>query len=94
MPHGNLSNSSGTGNQVEMSAATIAFLRSMMREEIAHGIGEVEARVVPAVDETFQQLQCQIASEREARVHLEDRIRRLEQRMVTVWCNKWTNQSL
>ena len=78
-PHGNLSNSSGTGNQVEMSAATIAILRSMMREEIAHGMGEVEARVVRAVDETFQQLQSQIASEREARVHLEDRIRRLEQ---------------
>ena len=71
MPHG----SSGTGNQVEMNAATRAILRSMMREEIAHGMGEVEARVVRALDETAQQLQSQIANEREARVHLEDRIR-------------------
>ena len=75
MPHGNLSNSSGTSNQVEMNAATIAILRSMMRGEIAHSMGEVEAHVVRALDETAQQLQSQIANEREARVHLEDRIR-------------------
>ena len=49
-----LTHSSGSNvNQVEMSAATLSALRAMMREELALGIMDVEARLTRTVEDSF-----------------------------------------
>ena len=65
-------------NKVEMSAATIAALRSMMREEFKHGMAEMETMLAGKIDASVGELRKEIASERDARQHLEERISRLE----------------
>ena len=65
-------------NKVEMSAATIAALRFMMREEFRHGMAEMETMLAGKIDASVGELRKEIASERDARQHLEERISRLE----------------
>lgn len=65
-------------NKVEMSAATIAALRSMMREEFRHGMAEMETMLAGKIEASVGELRQEIASERDARQHLEERIRQLE----------------
>eukprot|EP00434_Breviolum_minutum_P031768 symbB.v1.2.028095.t1/scaffold2943.1/size66754/1 len=65
-------------NKVEMSAATIAALRSMMREEFKHGMTEMETMLAGKIDASVGELRKEIASERDARQHLEERILCLE----------------
>ena len=77
-----LTHSSGSNvNQVQMSAATLSALRAMMREELALGIMDVEARLSRTMENIFGRLHTQIASEREERQQLEDRVRQLEQKL-------------
>ena len=65
-------------NKVEMSAATIAALRSMMREEFKHGMAEMETMLASKIENSVGELRKEIASERDARQHLEERISHLE----------------
>ena len=67
-------------NKVEMSAATIAALRSMMREEFKHGMAEMETILASKIENSVGELRKEIASERDARQHLEERISHLEQK--------------
>ena len=54
-------------SRVEMSAATIAALRSMMREEFKHGMAEMETMLASKIENFVGELQ-----------HLEERISHLE----------------
>ena len=64
--------------KVEMSAGTIAALRAMLREEINHGMADVEGRLAQKLEENFGQLKTEINAERAARQVLEERVRQLE----------------
>ena len=79
----NSQSSGGANHQVEMSAATITTLRTMMREEMAYAIGDVEGRFTRRVDESLERLHQQITAEGAARAKLEDRVLQLEQRSST-----------
>lgn len=70
-------------SKVEMSAATIAALRAMMREEIRAGMLEVEERMATKCDEAIRNMQQDIAEEREARKVLEERVKVLEANQAT-----------
>eukprot|EP00434_Breviolum_minutum_P038741 symbB.v1.2.034380.t1/scaffold4427.1/size39785/3 len=69
--------------KVEMSAGTIAALRAMLREEINHGMADVEGRLAKKLEDNFGQLKTEIDAERDARQVLEERVRRLEKRPPT-----------
>eukprot|EP00435_Cladocopium_sp_Y103_P048217 s1031_g14.t1 len=64
---------------VEMSAANILTLRTMMREELSNTLGEVESRITANVAATMEELQQEFKKERAARAKLEQRIQKLEQ---------------
>ena len=65
-------------SKVEMSAATIAALRAMMREEIKNGMLEMEDRFSNKLQQAVGNMKEEVKVEREARQQLEERIARLE----------------
>ena len=67
-------------NKVEMSAATIAALRMMMREEFANGMNDMESRLSGRSDTALHEVRAEVAYERDARRQLEERVRQLEER--------------
>ena len=69
--------------KVEMSASTIAALRAMLREEINHGMADVEGRLAKKLEDNVGQLKTEIDAERDARQVLEERVRQLEKRPPT-----------
>ena len=66
-------------SKVEMSAATIAALRMMMREEFANGMGDMETRLSGKIDAALHEGKADVEQEREARRQLEERVRQLEE---------------
>ncbi|CAE7545737.1 unnamed protein product [Symbiodinium necroappetens] len=68
------SNQDIANTQLEMSAATISILRTMMREELS----EVEHRISSKFDASIANLHAELAAEKQARTKLEERIARLE----------------
>lgn len=66
-------------SRVEMSSATIAALRAMMREELANGLQEMEGKIVTKIEGAMGELKKEFAQEKEARKQLEERVRNLEQ---------------
>ena len=66
-------------SKVEMSAATIAALRMMTREEFANGMGDMEARLSGKIDTALHDVKADVGQEREARRQLEERVRQLEE---------------
>ena len=64
--------------QVEMSARTIATVRAMLREEINHGMADVEGRAAKKMKGSFGQLNVQLDAERGALQMLEESVRQLE----------------
>ena len=82
MPPNNPSNSNANASsQIEMNAATLFVLRSMMTEDIILGMGEVEARFASRVDDSLQHFCSQLADEHGARKKLEDRVHQLEMKL-------------
>ena len=65
-------------SKVEMSAATIATLRMVMREEIASGMQEMEHRMMQKMEDQLGQVKAELVAEKEAREALEVRVRQLE----------------
>ena len=65
-------------SKVEMSAATIATLRAVMREEIGIGMSALESRLTNKMDEQFIQMKQDLEQERSARTMLEERVAQLE----------------
>ena len=65
-------------NKVEMSGATIAALRRMMREEVKLGVDDMEQKVAARLDQSLAPLKEQLCEEKEARQKLEERVRILE----------------
>ena len=65
-------------SKVEMSAATIATLRAVMREEISIGMSALESRLTNKMDEQFIQMKQDLEQERSARTMLEERVAQLE----------------
>ena len=70
-------------SKVEMSAATIATLRAVMREEINIGMSTLESRLTNKMDEQFIQMKKDLEEERVARAKLEERVAQLESDHVT-----------
>ena len=68
------SNQDLANTQLEMSAATISILRTMMREELS----EVEHRISSKFDASIANLHAELAAGKQARTKLEERIARLE----------------
>ena len=66
-------------SRVEMSPATIALLRSMMRDEIKHGLDELESKFATSINQSVHVLREELSVEKEARHVLEERVRLLEQ---------------
>ena len=66
-------------SRVEMSPATIALLRSMMRDEIKHGLDELESKFATSINQSVHVLREELSAEKEARHVLEERVRLLEQ---------------
>ena len=66
-------------SKVEMSAATISALRTMMRDEIKNGMMEMEQRFANKLDSAIHGIKEDLAAEKAARQQLEDRISHLEQ---------------
>ena len=66
-------------SKVEMSAATIAALRLMMREEFANSMGDMETRLSGKLDAALHEVRAEVAQERDARRQLEERVRQLEE---------------
>ena len=64
--------------KVEMSARTIATVRTMLREEINHGMGDVEGRVVKKLKDYFGQLNVELDAERGSLQMLEESVPQLE----------------
>ena len=62
-------------HKVEMSAATMAAFRMMMREEI----GVIEEAITNKVHNSIQDIKEELKQEREARMKLEERITKLEE---------------
>ena len=86
-------------HKMEMSAATIAALRSMMREDFRHGMAEMETMLAGKIESSVDEFRKEIASERDARQHLEQRIAHLEVKhldsnMLIPMQKPWTNQWL
>eukprot|EP00434_Breviolum_minutum_P026503 symbB.v1.2.023429.t1/scaffold2141.1/size89931/6 len=70
-------------SKVEMSAATIATLRAVMREEISIGMSALESRLTNKMDEQFIQMNQNLEQETSARTMLEERVVQLESKQVT-----------
>ena len=67
-----------TVRQLRSFTVTIAALQSMMREEFRHGMAEMETMSAGKIESSVGELRKQIASERDARQHLDERISHLE----------------
>ena len=70
-------------SKVEMSAATIATLRAVMREEIGIGMSALESRLTSKMDDQFIQMKQDLEQERSARTMLEERVAQLESKQAT-----------
>ena len=70
-------------SKVEMSAATIATLRAVMREEISTGMSALESRLTNKMDEQYIQMRKDLEEEMVARARLEERVAQLESKHVT-----------
>ena len=70
-------------SKVKMSAATIATLRAVMREEISIGMSALENRLTNKMDEQFIQMKQDLEQERSARTMLEERVKQLESKQAT-----------
>ena len=70
-------------SEVEMSAATIATLRAVMREEISIGMSALESRLTNNMDEQFIKTKQDLEQERSARTMLEERVAQLESKQAT-----------
>ena len=68
-----------SGAKVEMSAATISALRSMMRDEIKYGMVEMEQRFTTRLTTAMGEIREELGAERAARQQLEERLSHLEQ---------------
>ena len=68
-------------SKVEMSAATIAALRGMMRDEIKNGMLEMEHRFTKQLDRAIGDMKEEMKVETTARQQLEERIVHLEQNL-------------
>ena len=68
-----------SGAKVEMSAATISALRSMMRDEIRHGMVEMEQRFTAKLSTAMGEIREELGAEKVARQQLAERFRHLEQ---------------
>ena len=66
--------SDASGSKVEVSAATIAAFRSMLREELA----DTEFKLTERFENTLGQMRADLLVERQARESLEQRVRQLE----------------
>ena len=66
---------------LEMSAATIAALRGMMRDEIKNGMLEMEHRFTKQLDRAIGDMKEEMKVETTARQQLEERILHLEQNL-------------
>eukprot|EP00435_Cladocopium_sp_Y103_P033152 s3600_g8.t1 len=75
-------------SRVEMSAATISALRTMMRDELKNGMTEMEERLANRLNSSVGELRAELAAEKEARQILEQRVEALEQQQTT-----WTKSS-
>ena len=69
--------------KVEMNPGTIAALRAMLREEINHGMADVEGKLAKKLEDDFGQLKTEIDAERDARQVLGERVRQMEKRPPT-----------
>ena len=67
--------------RVEMSPATIALLRSMMKEEIKNGVEETERVVAKKVDGAMAEVREELATEKASRQSLEQRVLILEEQL-------------
>ena len=67
-------------SKVEMSAATIAALRMVVREEITKGMSAMENRITNKMDEQIGKMQQDMEEEKKARLLLETRLQVLEQK--------------
>ena len=70
-------------SKVEMSAATIATLRAVMREEISIGMCALEGRLTNKMDEQFIQMKQDLEHKRSARAMLAERVAQLESKQAT-----------
>ena len=70
-------------SKVEMSAATIATLRALMREEISIGMSALESRLTNKMDDQFIQMKQDLEQEGSARTMLEERVAQLESKQAT-----------
>ena len=68
-----------SGAKVEMSAATISALRSMMRDEIRYGMVEMEQRFSAKLSTAMGEIREELGAEKVARQQLEERLSHLEQ---------------
>ena len=67
-----------SGAKVEMSAATISALRSMMRDEIRYGMVEMEQRFSAKLSTAMGEIREELGAEKVARQQLEERLSHLE----------------
>ena len=51
-------------SRVEMSPATIALLRSMMRDEIKHGLDELESKFATSINQSVHMLREELSAEK------------------------------
>ena len=68
-----------SGGKVEMSAATISALRSMMRDEIRYGMVEMEQRFSAKLSTAMGEIGEELGAEKVARQQLAERLSHLEQ---------------
>ena len=69
-------------SKVEMSAATISLLRTMIRDEIKNGMLEMEHRFSAKLDNAIGEVKEELCVERASRQQLEERVAQLEQQHV------------
>eukprot|EP00434_Breviolum_minutum_P016777 symbB.v1.2.014798.t1/scaffold1089.1/size139057/10 len=69
-------------SKVEMSAATISLLRTMIRDEIKNGMLEMEHRFSTKLDNAIEEVKQELCVERASRQQLEERVAQLEQQHV------------
>ena len=69
-------------SKVEMSAATISLLRTMIRDEIKNGMVEMEHRFGAKLDNVIGEVKEELCVERASRQQLEERVAQLEQQNV------------
>eukprot|EP00434_Breviolum_minutum_P015816 symbB.v1.2.013933.t1/scaffold996.1/size145880/14 len=69
-------------SKVEMSAATISLLRTMIRDEIKNSMLEMEHRFSAKLDNAMGEVKEELCVERASRQQLEERVAKLEQQHV------------